>query len=222
MFSLICARISCWGNNGEAGDLRRHRVHYDVTVITDNTLVTQCSFHCEQDSHFWKNTTKRSGTRPVIFQVWAFNAVWNDCSSRTPWSDSDAMTNDKLQPYHRQNAETRELLTHSPLNQNSASSWLSQNAFLCVKRILKHYGDVIMSAMASQITSVSIVCSPACSGADQRKHHKGPVKRQFFSFDDVIMKYMHFSQLLSYIALCGVITDTSALFYLMNNGYIKW
>ena len=34
----------------------------------------------------------------------------------------------------------------------------------------KHYGDVIMSAMASQITNVSIVYSAVCSGADQRKH----------------------------------------------------
>ena len=33
MFSLICAWISGWVNNGEAGDLRRHRVHYDVTVM---------------------------------------------------------------------------------------------------------------------------------------------------------------------------------------------
>ena len=32
------------------------------------------------------------------------------------------------------------------------------------------YNDVIVSAMASQITGVSIVCSPVCSGADQRKH----------------------------------------------------
>ena len=32
------------------------------------------------------------------------------------------------------------------------------------------YNDVIMSAMASQITGVSIVCSPGCSGADHRKH----------------------------------------------------
>ena len=30
MFSLICARISGWVNNREAGDLRRHRAHYDV------------------------------------------------------------------------------------------------------------------------------------------------------------------------------------------------
>ena len=33
-----------------------------------------------------------------------------------------------------------------------------------------HYNDVIMSAMVSQITGVSIVCSTVCSGADQRKY----------------------------------------------------
>ena len=69
------------------------------------------------------------------------------------------------------------------------------------------YSDVMMGAMASQITSVSIVYSTACSGADQRKHqssaslafvrginrwpmnppHKGPVTQKMFPFDDVIM-----------------------------------
>ena len=64
-----------------------------------------------------------------------------------------------------------------------------------------------MSAMGSQIASVSIVCSTVCSGADQRKHqssaslafvrgihrwpvnspHKGPVTRKMFPFDDVIV-----------------------------------
>ena len=33
-----------------------------------------------------------------------------------------------------------------------------------------HYNDVIMSAMASQLTSVLIVYSTVCSGAGQRKH----------------------------------------------------
>ena len=32
-----------------------------------------------------------------------------------------------------------------------------------------HYSDVIMGAMASQITSLTIVCSTVYSGADQRK-----------------------------------------------------
>ena len=33
MFSVICAWINGWVNNREAGDLTRHRVHYDVTVM---------------------------------------------------------------------------------------------------------------------------------------------------------------------------------------------
>ena len=59
-----------------------------------------------------------------------------------------------------------------------------------------HYCDVIMSAMASQITSLTIV-STAYSDADQRKHqssaslafvpHKWSVTRKMFPFDDVIV-----------------------------------
>ena len=66
-----------------------------------------------------------------------------------------------------------------------------------------HYDDIIMNAMASQIT---IVYSIVYSGADQRKHqgsltfvrgihrspvnsqHKGPVTQKMFPFDDVIME----------------------------------
>ena len=33
VFSLICAWINGWVNNREAGDLRRHRAHYDVKVM---------------------------------------------------------------------------------------------------------------------------------------------------------------------------------------------
>ena len=73
--------------------------------------------------------------------------------------------------------------------------------------ICSHCNDVIMSSMAFQITSLTIVCSIVYSRADQRKHkssaslafvweihrwpvnspHKGPVTRIFFSFDDVII-----------------------------------
>ena len=38
MFYLICAWINGWVNNREAGDLRRHRSHYDVIVMI-------CVFH---------------------------------------------------------------------------------------------------------------------------------------------------------------------------------
>ena len=70
-----------------------------------------------------------------------------------------------------------------------------------------HYCDIIIGAMAAQITSPTIVYSTVYSGADQRKHqssaslafvrgihrgpvnspHKWPVTRKMFPFDDVIM-----------------------------------
>ena len=44
MFSYICAWMNGWVNNGEAGDLRRHRARYDVTVMVWYTIM--CSwFH---------------------------------------------------------------------------------------------------------------------------------------------------------------------------------
>ena len=73
----------------------------------------------------------------------------------------------------------------------------------------KHFSDVIMGAMASQITSLTIVYSTVYSEAEQRKHqssaslaflrgihrwpvnspHKWPVTRKMFPFDDVIMRH---------------------------------
>ena len=77
-----------------------------------------------------------------------------------------------------------------------------------LKTYIVHYGDVIIGAMASQITSLTIVYSTVYSHADQRKHqssaslafvwgihrgpvnspHKWPVTRKMFPFDDVIIK----------------------------------
>ena len=37
MLSLICIWINGWVNNREAGDLRRHRDHYDVIVMFQST-----------------------------------------------------------------------------------------------------------------------------------------------------------------------------------------
>ena len=70
-----------------------------------------------------------------------------------------------------------------------------------------HYDDVIMTMLASQITSLPVVCSIVYSDVNQRKHqssaslafvreihrgpvnfpHKWPVTRKMFPFDDVIM-----------------------------------
>ena len=38
MFSLICPWTNGWVNNRETGDLRRHRAHYDATVMWDISM----------------------------------------------------------------------------------------------------------------------------------------------------------------------------------------
>ena len=45
MFSLICAWINGWIKNGEAGDLRRHRVHYNVAVMSYNWVAPDSKVH---------------------------------------------------------------------------------------------------------------------------------------------------------------------------------
>ena len=95
----------------------------------------------------------------------------------------------------------------------SAVSGIRGTIFSCLEYDTKyqntssHYSDVMMSAIASQITSLRIVYSTVYSGADQRKHqssaslafvsgihrwpanspHKRPLTRKMFPFDDVIM-----------------------------------
>ena len=89
------------------------------------------------------------------------------------------------------------------------SRWHSKETHLIYKAIKQllvyhgyHYTDVIMGAIASQIISITIVCSTVYSDADQRKHHRsaslafvwgeftGPQmasNAEMFLFDDVIM-----------------------------------
>ena len=67
MFLLICTCINGWVNNCEAGDLKHHRVHYDVTVMQSNTHsvadVTQDTFS-EENKFVWTH-----------IRVWLFICV---------------------------------------------------------------------------------------------------------------------------------------------------
>ena len=90
MFSLICAGIDGWVNTREAGDLRRHRAHYDVIVMQGKVTLHWLNYH-------WSSTQFK--------QIFPF-----------------------------------------------------------------HYDDVIMTTLASQITSLTVVYSIVYSGVDERKH----------------------------------------------------
>ena len=54
MYSLICAWINGWVNNGEAGDLRRHCAHYDVIVMWWNACPGRISIKPENIPTIWR------------------------------------------------------------------------------------------------------------------------------------------------------------------------
>ena len=66
VFFLICAWINDWVNNREAGDLKHHRAHYDVNVMS-------CT--CQMHVH-WLEITMYNHSR--VLQESTQNAVsWN-------------------------------------------------------------------------------------------------------------------------------------------------
>ena len=99
------------------------------------------------------------------------------------------------------------------------NEWMNEYSFQMIAAVISkwlltkpptshyHYDDVIMTMLASQITSLTVVYSIVYSGVNQRKHqssaslafvreihrgpvnfpHKWPVTRKMFPFDDVIM-----------------------------------
>ena len=102
-------------------------------------------------------------------------------------------------------------------------SWLNGVAFYVIlphKKDACHYNDITMGAMASQITSLTIVYSTVYSGAVQRKHqssaslafirgiyrwpvnspHKVSEPRKIFPFDDVIIQLNTHSQNVAQVA----------------------
>ena len=55
IFSLICVWINGWVNNGEAGDFRRYRAHYDVTIISKKPVcsvwfIQTKEWYCDESS----------------------------------------------------------------------------------------------------------------------------------------------------------------------------
>ena len=109
-----------------------------------------------------------------------------------------------------------------------------------------YYSDVIMSAIAFQITGVWIVFSTVRSGADQRKHqsftslafvrgihrwHKGSVTREMIPFDDVIMNNTIFNHFVNHKLLHNeksvlrwntVVHESSQCKYMCSRAIAHW
>ena len=153
--------------------------------------------------------------RNIEWNYWQpqFREIPTDNISRGNWNLISANTDDYGDHFSGTDVPLRVAYTHICHSYISwcipFMSWLSYaNCYICLDFLaLDHYDDVIMSAMASLITSLTIAYSTFYSRADQMKHqssaslafvwgnhrwpvnspHKGPVTRKMFPFDDVIM-----------------------------------
>ena len=101
--------------------------------------------------------------------------------------------------------------------------------------LIHHYNDVIMGTTASQITSLTIVYSTVCSGADQRKHqssaslafvrgiHRGPVNSQMASNAENVSIWWrhHMRSIFSYSSqfLSSLALEQSKIMYKCGGGW---
>ena len=67
IFSLICAWINGCVNSREAGDLRRHRTHYDVTVMFYCGIMS-----CNRSRHYWPFVRGKHRSSASKSELWIF------------------------------------------------------------------------------------------------------------------------------------------------------
>ena len=174
MFSLICAWINAWVYNREAGDLRRHRAHYDVNVMKKHNITkhnkTICAYTMGCTTKWWKFEAVRDLTQQ--------SEIWQ-APQQQRFQDACQIP-ERYGHYNIPALRLHEVWRYD----------------------FYHYNDVIMGAMASQITSLTSVYSTVYSKHQSfaslafvrgiqwwpvNSTHKCPVTRKMFPFDDVIM-----------------------------------
>ena len=89
MFSLICAWINGWVNNREAGDLRSHRVHCDVSVMCYHIIVMTSGYGkvfpttcvCEGNPRVrWPvDSHHKSSNADLWYFLWPHWSLWVHC-----------------------------------------------------------------------------------------------------------------------------------------------
>ena len=75
MFYLICAWINDWINNREAGDLRRHRGHYDVSVM-EKTLIGWAHTRDNHCNGFVENCGNSGAIALELPQSCIYSSIW--------------------------------------------------------------------------------------------------------------------------------------------------
>ena len=164
----------------------------------------------------------KHGVLNITLQVKCYNVLnftlWLKCStSKKPWRIKYHTTTKML--LRIKCHTTSKMLWCIKYQATSKMLTVSTWVILPIDILQTHYDDVIMTMLASQITSLTVVYSIVYSGVNQRKHqspaslafvreihrgpvnfpHKWPVTRKMFPFDDVIMIFYRQSVVISWL-----------------------
>ena len=158
--------------------------------------------------HRWP--VNSSHKRPVTRKMFPFDDVIMDLYTRSSYQEQGQVITPHSILWHMITCPCFWYLLYF-IQHCNITSWTTRNKKWNIKRIQCHYDDVIMTMLASQITSLTVVYSIVYSSVNQRKHqssaslafvraihrgpvnfpHKWPVTRKMFPFDDVIMTTFH-------------------------------
>ena len=143
-----------WENNGEAGHLRRHSTHYGVIVMIPYVLIQHIHDIVDRTRNLLLNN-KNNGTK------WGIGSGGNMHHPPPPSTKPFLVL-----PFHK-----CYIYDYICCNVHKRNGQFIHRVFQhCNKLTQLHYGDVMMGAMASQITSLTIVYSTVYSGIDHREH----------------------------------------------------
>ena len=187
MFSLICARINACANNWNPGDLRRHRAHYYVIVMRNGRDfgddIFKCIFENENVQMLFSDWSLDHSTGIVIMgMLWGNNDGKPSLVLEMAWchqATSHCMDQCWQRPMTPYGVTRPQLVNwfwctnaYTIENSNSFSDFLLTIAAKITTKAngaKGNYSDVIMSAMAFQITGVSIVYSTVWSRTENIK-----------------------------------------------------
>ena len=182
IFSLICTSTNRWANNWDAGDLRPNFAHCDITVmqilatfICGNWMLSSLrTQQFNQQIHVYCPLQKYSCVMQnlcyVLFNEQShFNIqlgweIFIQCIFQT-FTITDRSKNGAMHTVcFDPQCKAVDTLWHANISRVQICTYMLY-IYCRVLRFL-FFSDVIMSAMASQITGVSIVCSTVYSGPD--------------------------------------------------------
>ena len=179
MFSLICTRINGWVNNGEAGDLRRYRVHCDITVMSSRgewinrwTQVMHCN-RANDDSGTWRGRYSKNALWKIAVQgrdhdrvlvplLTCWGRVTQMCvNNLTTFGPDNGLSHGRRQAIIWTNAE---ILSIVPLGTNLSEISISEIQTFSLKKMgLKVSSGKCM--MTSSSGTISRVTGPLCGNS---------------------------------------------------------